>query len=91
MRISVWSHDANPSVDPRLLKKSLSQCEESVRTGSLRWVDPSDHSKGCIGTRRFRGRELADRELMIAAGNMRDAWITRQSGYGGPLVLQMAN
>jgi hypothetical protein len=90
MRISVWSHDANPSVDPRLMKKSLSACESAVTVGLLRWIDPKNKLNGCIGTRRFHPRELPDNEKMIAAGNMRDAWITRQSGYGGPLVLQLA-
>lgn len=90
MRIPVWSHDANPSVDPRLFKKSESNCEVNVRAGVLRWLDPNDHSRGCIGTRRFRFIDDPDNERMIAAGNMRDAWITRQSGYAGPLVLQLA-
>lgn len=90
MRVPVWSHDANPSVDPRLMRKSLSACELDVAEGLLRWIDASDKTKGCIGARRFRSREQANMEHFVAAGDMRAAWITRQSGYAGPLVLQLA-
>jgi hypothetical protein len=89
MRIPIWSHDANPSVDPRLLKKSLSKCEADVELGWLRWIDPRDKTKGCIGTRRLCSREQVNAEHLIAAGNMRDAWKTIQSGFAGPFVLQM--
>jgi hypothetical protein len=90
MRISIWSYDANPLVDSRLLKKSLSSCEADVEAGLLRWVNPNDKAQGCVGTMRFRSREFhPSMEHAIAAGSMRDAWVTRQSGFAGPLVLQM--
>jgi hypothetical protein len=30
MRIPIWSYDANPAVDPWLLKRSLARCEGDV-------------------------------------------------------------
>ena len=48
MRLPIWSHDSNPSVDPRLCKQSFARCESEVAAGSLRWVDPRNKTKGCI-------------------------------------------
>jgi hypothetical protein len=89
MRIPIWAHDANPSVDPRLLKKSLSHCESEVLAGLLRWLDPRDKSKGCFAVGRYRSASTFSREHLIAAGGMSDAWMQIQSGYAGPMVLQM--
>lgn len=67
----------------------MSACEDAVRVGLLRWIDPQHKDQGCVGTQRLRGPDFIDRERLIAAGNMSGAWATRQSGYAGPLVLQM--
>jgi hypothetical protein len=40
----------------------------------------------------YRGRKersLAQIERAIAASTMQTAWVTKQSGYAGPLVMQM--
>jgi len=84
----VWSHDSNPSSDPRLCRKSQSYCESQVTGGWLRWLDPANKAKGCIGTRRL-SREHESREHKQAAGTMMAAWGIIQSGDAGPLVWQM--
>lgn len=48
MRLSIWSYDANPAVDRRLLKLSLSRCEADVLSGRLVWIDIQEKSKGCM-------------------------------------------
>lgn len=68
MRIPIWSYDANPSVDRRLLKKSLSSCEADVAAGWLKWIDANDKKRGCIGTRRLR-RAGSEPELMELLGH----------------------
>jgi hypothetical protein len=80
---------ATPAVNPTT---SNSQPPAQVEMGILRWNDPADHSKGCTAIGRYHRREHDEYSplKLIAAGDMRTAWIPRQSGYAGPLVLQMA-
>jgi hypothetical protein len=90
MRVSVWSHDANPAVDPRLCKQSLPYCESQVAEGWLIWLDPANKALGCRATRRLEPRgQHESREHKMAAGTMMAAWGVTQSGYAGPLVWQM--
>jgi hypothetical protein len=89
MRISVYRKGSNPRVDPAFLRKSASYVRSLVASGDAEWWDKTDELKGCI-LRREKIRESSC-EHMIAAGNMRNAWVTQQSGYAGPLVLQLAN
>lgn len=89
MRVPVWSHDANPAVDPRLCKQSIFYCESQVSEGWLVWIDPANKRLGCRATRRLEDREHRSREHNMAAGTMRAAWGMMQSGYAGPQVFQM--
>ena len=48
MRIPVFSRRANPSVDPPILRKSVSYAELQVAEYRAFWVDENDHGKGII-------------------------------------------
>jgi hypothetical protein len=63
MRLSIWSFDANPAVDPRIHKRSLADCEEQVAAGLLRWIDPAFKSMGCLTVRTAGARSIWDDEL----------------------------
>ena len=92
MRIPVWSHDANPSVDPFLCRKKLGYCEDLILRGQLRALDSKDISKGCIALCRLDLRESVSHidSLKRAAGwGFSSAWSVRQSGWAGPLVYQL--
>jgi phage tail protein X len=67
MRVSIWSYDSNPLVDPRLYKQSLTRCEESVTAGFLRWINPADKSKGCVTTPPRATCNLGDEALVSAS------------------------
>lgn len=61
-----------------------------LQRGEAVLIDPSDQWSGVILRKRFTAHSSEpDRERLIAAGNMDDAWIQMQSGYCGPMVLQM--
>lgn len=73
MRLSIWSFDANPAVDPRINKRSLAHCEEQVVAGLLRWIDPGVKSKGCFTVRTAGARGMWDEELTdgrLGCGNL---------------------
>jgi hypothetical protein len=73
MRLSIWSWDANPAVDPRINKRSLADCEEQVADGLLRWIDTSDKSKGCFTVRANGARSIWDEPLhdgYLGTGNL---------------------
>ena len=73
MRLSIWSYDANPAVDPRLLKLSISRCELDVIAGLLVWVDPKDKTKGCLTSPPAGYRPAGDEEPddgPIGVGNL---------------------
>lgn len=92
MRISVWSFDANPDVDPPLCRKSVSYCEDLMMCGQLRPLDPDDIRKGCIGLARLNLRADANHEASLsraAGGGFDAAWGIQQSGWAGPLVWQL--
>jgi hypothetical protein len=42
MHINIWSHDANPAIDRRLLRRSRAYCETEVREGRAKQLDPDD-------------------------------------------------
>ena len=48
MRVPVFARRSNPSVDPPLVRKSLSYSEEQVSRGLAAWVDAADPRQGII-------------------------------------------
>lgn len=89
MQTSVWAEGSNPSMERRLVRKSLAYCADMVTRGWYRWIDPTDPQKGCFAKSSLRPAADPSREHKMAAGTMRAAWGTVQSGYAGPLVFQM--
>jgi hypothetical protein len=72
-----------------LLKRSLAHCEEQVAARLLNWVDPSDKSKGCIAVMRFDRLPSSREEFPDGKPTDITAWNIRQSGFYGPLVMQL--
>jgi hypothetical protein len=68
--------------------KSRSEIKERRKAGLLHGGYVSNGAIFII-FRPFSAKPEADRERLIASGNMSDAWIQMQSGYAGPMVLQM--
>lgn len=48
MRIPVFARRTNPSIDPPLVRKSLSYGEEQVARGLAYWVDAADPRQGIL-------------------------------------------
>jgi hypothetical protein len=48
MRIPVFSRRSNPSIDPPILRKSVSYAQDQVKFGRAFWVDDNDPGKGII-------------------------------------------
>ena len=81
-------YDGQDRTGPPSSLKLRSDIKEQRKSGSLHgWYA----SNGAIFViyRPFSAKPEADREKLIASGNMSDAWVLMQSGYAGPLVLQM--
>jgi len=88
--VPLYVDGADPSKPPAFLKTR----EEIKQLRKL--PDPKLRLNGWFVDRGntfilFRGYHPAelDRERMVAAGCMADAWVQAQSGYAGPMVLQM--
>jgi hypothetical protein len=81
-------YDGADRSKPPAFFKTHQEIKQQRKDGLLHgWY--ADHSKIFVIYRPFSAKPVVDREKAIAAGCMADAWVQAQSGYAGPMVLQM--
>ena len=87
MRIPIFSHRSNPSIDRWICKKKLGYVEGLISECLADWLDPANPSRGIL----LRGRFLPEPDTlqMVAGSGFDSAWAKLQSGYAGPLVWQL--
>jgi hypothetical protein len=81
-------YDGQDRSRPPVFLKTRAEIKQERRDGVLDgWYQ--EHATVFVIFKSFAQQAMKEFEELMAAGNMSDAWAPRQSGYAGPLVLQM--
>jgi hypothetical protein len=80
--------DGQDRSKPAVFLKTRDEIKAARKAGTLHG-SYQDNGKVFILYRAWSATPEPDQERLIAAGCMADAWKQIQSGYGGPMVLQM--
>lgn len=84
MRVHIFAPGAVPGVDQPILRKSQSYVDGMISRGQATMLQSKAYYRPAAQMTGKAKQEMPDREKFAA-----DTWIPMQSGYAGPIVMQI--